>query len=157
MWLEKVAAALIAVLLTAMFLAGCKTDGSFDNVADSAPSAAPQGKGSPAASNTQPTSNGITPSFNSTAQEASNRVSPKQNTAAIRDPSAAQAADALASVATPGIMPTRSARRTFSIFQSSRPPIFRRPWRSPIMEPSTSPLSVKRRCPGKRRKRCSEI
>ena len=102
MWLEKVAAALIAVLLTAIFLAGCKTDGSFDNVADSAPSAAPQGKVSPAASNTQPTSNGITPSFNSTAQEASNRVSPKQNTAAIRDPSAAQAADALAAVATPG-------------------------------------------------------
>jgi polysaccharide export outer membrane protein len=99
MWLEKVAAT-ITVLLTAMFLAGCKTDGSFGNVADGSPSAATQG--SPAASNTQPMSNGITPSFNSKAQETSNRVSPKQNTAAVRDPSAAQTADALASVATPG-------------------------------------------------------
>src|SRR6476619_6840148 len=107
MWLEKVAAALIAVLLTAIFLAGCKTDSSFNNVADSAPSAAPQGMGSPSASTTQSPSNGITPAFNSTAQEASNRESPKQNTAAIRDPSAAQTADALASVATPG----RSAYR----------------------------------------------
>jgi len=92
MRLEKVAAA-IAVLLTAMCLAGCKTDGSFNNVADSAPSAAPQR--SPSASNTQAPTNGITPSFNSTAQETSNRVSAKQNTTAVRDPSAARAADAL--------------------------------------------------------------
>ena len=60
-------------------------------------------KGSPAAaSNTQPTSDGITPSFNSTGQKASNGVSPRQETGSVRDPSAAQAAEALAAVAKPG-------------------------------------------------------
>ena len=60
-------------------------------------------KGSPAAaSNTQPTSDGITPSFSSTEQQASSGVSPRQETGSVRDPSAAQAAEALAAVAKPG-------------------------------------------------------
>jgi polysaccharide export outer membrane protein len=99
MWLEKVTAG-VAVLLTATFLAGCQTDGN--SAAEGTPSAAPWWKGSPATSNTQPSSSGIAPSFSSTAQGANNRVSPKQNTAAVHDPNAAQAVDALASVTTPG-------------------------------------------------------
>ena len=56
---------------------------------------APRGTDARAASNTQPTNAGTTPSPNSTAQEGSNRVSPRQSTAAVRDPSAARTADAL--------------------------------------------------------------
>jgi polysaccharide biosynthesis/export protein len=76
MWLEKRLPVLIVVSLAAVSLFAT----------DSAPQS------------TSP----FTPSFDSKEPQASKRVSPSQQPGAVSDPSAVQAADALASVATPG-------------------------------------------------------
>jgi len=80
-----------------------------NNATGSAATAVPWWKGrSPDVSATQRSSNGITPSFNSTptalsAPQATNsRISSNQETQTIRDASAAQTATSLAAVATPG-------------------------------------------------------
>ena len=98
------AAAVFAVLLIALTLAGA-TNGS----AGDSTSTSPWWKGRPASS----TSEGLTPSFNSAGQTPVSGISPRQPTQAqtpetrtatpaVRDASVAQTADSLAAVATPG-------------------------------------------------------
>ena len=95
MWL-KGCALLITVLLAAVLLVGCTAS---NGVTDSA-----------LQSQLQPASNnGLTPSFDSTERQASNRISPSQQPGAVSpqpgavyDPSVVRTADALTSVATPG-------------------------------------------------------
>jgi polysaccharide export outer membrane protein len=98
MWLARGAHALIAGLLAAATLVGCATNSSLPGAADAD---SPWWKGH-SASHTQAADDGITPSFNSTDQKPTNEGSTKQETATIHDPGAAQAADALASIARPG-------------------------------------------------------
>jgi polysaccharide biosynthesis/export protein len=96
MWAEKGAPALIAVLLAAVSLAGCAT--SLNKTASSLNG----GTDSTSSSKGQPVSDGLAPSFNSTEQNASNGVSPRQGTGPVHDASAARTAESLASVAKPG-------------------------------------------------------
>jgi polysaccharide export outer membrane protein len=96
---------LIAGLVIALCLSGCKTDDSFKNVSEtsateSTATAAPLWKGRPPAASS--TSEGITPSFNSGAQNATYKISPSQQAGSVRDPSAVKAAQDLAVVAKPG-------------------------------------------------------
>jgi polysaccharide export outer membrane protein len=86
---ERAILAVIAIWLPAVCLAGCKTDDSFDGATT-------------AASQTRSPSDGITPSFNSTQQEASRSAHGSPSVERVSDASAVRTANELALVASPG-------------------------------------------------------
>jgi polysaccharide export outer membrane protein len=118
MWPKK-GASLSAVLLIAVCLVGCKTDDDSSSSATAAgtvvsPSAdAPFWKGRPLVLAPR-ASDGISPSDSqpqqargSQQQQVNSRVSQQPDTQAVRDPSAAQAAESLVSVSKPGSLAYR--------------------------------------------------
>jgi polysaccharide export outer membrane protein len=89
---------LLAVLLTALSLTGCRTD---DSAVEGSSTAAPWWKGS------SPAADGVAPSFDSVANSAPQTsgigTSPRQTeTKAIQDTSIAKTVDAIAAVSKPG-------------------------------------------------------
>jgi polysaccharide export outer membrane protein len=101
MW-RKEGTALIAVLLVAVSLAGCKTDDDPSTSATgSVPTATYLSGSSPTASSAR-ASDGITPSFDSATQKANNGISPRQEAGLVRDPDARRVADELTVLTKPG-------------------------------------------------------
>ena len=96
---QKWGLALIAVSLVGALLVGCKTDGSCIGTLAGCPS---DGSSNVADSKPQTSSNGLAPSVAQKQGNGVSQASVSTSGKAVSDPGAVRAADALASMATPG-------------------------------------------------------